>query len=103
MHAIVKDNLAGIIDLCRKHRVAKLEIFGSAAGDNAFDSARSDLDFLVEFGPLEPEAHADAYFALLFALQELFGRGIDLVETPAIRNPYFLRAVNQSRQLVYAA
>jgi hypothetical protein len=35
-------------ELCRKYRVIRLEVFGSAVGDS-FDPDKSDLDFLVEF------------------------------------------------------
>jgi hypothetical protein len=42
-------------DLCRRFHVRRLDVFGSAArGD--FDSARSDIDFLVEFDSSAPEA-----------------------------------------------
>jgi len=37
------------------------------------------------------------------ALQKLFGREVDLVMPGAIRNPYFLEAVNQQRKVLYAA
>jgi len=41
--------------LCRRFHVRRLDVFGSAArGD--FDPVRSDLDFLVEFDPSEPDA-----------------------------------------------
>ena len=43
-----RDELA---DLCRRHHVRTLEVFGSAA-DGTFNPATSDLDFLVEFLPL---------------------------------------------------
>ena len=87
--------------LCRQHKVKTLEVFGSAA-DGAWDPARSDLDFLVEFLPLEPGQHADAYFGLLFGLEDLLHRKIDLVEATAIRNPYFLKSVNKHRTTFYA-
>jgi hypothetical protein len=35
-------------------------------------------------------------------LQKIFGRPVDLVELRAIRNPYFLQAVEQTRTLLYA-
>jgi len=34
---------------------------------------------------------------------DLFGRNVDLVETGAIRNPYFLRAIAKDRVVLYAA
>ncbi len=88
--------------LCRKHGVRRLDLFGSAAA-GAFDPDDSDLDFLVEFDPIAPGSYADAYFGLLEGLEELFGRPVDLVVDTAIRNPYFRRAVEQTRSPLYAA
>jgi len=87
--------------LCRSHHVQRLELFGSAA-DDTFVPGRSDLDFLVEFLPLKGGQHADAYFGLLFGLEDLFKRKIDLVIPSAIRNPYLLKAINEQRKVVYA-
>jgi predicted nucleotidyltransferase len=88
--------------LCKEYSVSRLELFGSAAAGD-FDDQSSDLDFLVEFLPLEPDQAADAYFGLLFDLQTLFGRSIDLVMSTAIKNQYFLQSINQNRELLYAA
>ena len=103
MIGLIQDNRKAIEQLCTRFRVQRLEVFGSALTDEGFDQQSSDLDFLVEFMPLEPGEHADAYFGLLEALQDLFGRDIDLVETKAIRNPYFLESVNRNRKEIYAA
>jgi hypothetical protein len=91
-----------IADLCRRYQVRRLELFGSAAEDR-FDPERSDVDFLVEFEPLADGEHADTYFGLLEALQALFSRHVDLVMVRAIRNPYFLEAIEPTRTLLYAA
>jgi hypothetical protein len=48
-------------ELCRRFHVRRLDLFGSATGDD-FDSERSDLDFLVEFDPRAPGGYADAFF-----------------------------------------
>ena len=88
--------------LCRKHGVRRLDLFGSAAA-GTFDTDDSDLDFLVEFDPISLGSYADAYFGLLEGLEELFGRPVDLVVDTAIRNPYFRRAVEQTRSPLYAA
>ena len=102
MHAVIEAKRAELTELCRRFKVRRLEVFGSAAGED-FDPQRSDLDFLVEFEPLDPGEHADAYFGFLEALQDLFARNIDLVETEAIRNPHFLKGVNENRTPLYAA
>jgi predicted nucleotidyltransferase len=102
MNPLIEANRTQLEQLCRRYSVRRLELFGSAARGESQPEA-SDLDFLVEFEPLPPGEHADAYFGLLFALEGLFHRNIDLVEIPAIRNPYFLRDVNQSRMPLYTA
>lgn len=99
--SIVEDELEAVRKLCAYHRVARLEVFGSAA-DGTFNAASSDLDFLVTFQPLAPSARADAYFGLLAALQDLFEREIDLVEAEAVTNPYFRRSIDASRMVLYA-
>jgi predicted nucleotidyltransferase len=99
---IVGDQLDLIRRLCAHHHVARLELFGSATGDR-FDADASDLDFLVEFLPLAPADRADAYFGLLAALQDVFRRDVDLVEAEAVSNPYFRKAVDRQRMVLYAA
>ena len=103
MIALIEKNQAALEPLCAQYRVRRLELFGSALTDDRFDDADSDLDFLVEFLPLEPGQRADAYFGLLEALETLFQRPVDLVVTQAIKNPYFLQRLDRERELLYAA
>ncbi|MEX2306403.1 MAG: nucleotidyltransferase domain-containing protein [Pirellulales bacterium] len=91
-----------IAEICRRYRVRRLELFGSAVGER-FDPERSDVDFLVEFQPLSDGEHADAYFGLRESLASLLSRPVDLVMIGAIRNPYFLEAIEPTRTLLYAA
>lgn len=91
-----------LADLCRRHGVVRLELFGSAA-TGADDTAHSDLDFLVEFQPLPEGRYADAYFGLLEGLESLFDRPVDLVVTSAIKNRYFRESVDRTKTLLYAA
>jgi predicted nucleotidyltransferase len=103
MIPLIKQHCDDLARLCQQYRVKRLEVFGSALEEKRFDDERSDLDFLVEFLPLQAGEHADAYFGLLEALEHLFGRGVDLVMTQAIKNPYFLEKINQARVSLYAA
>ncbi len=103
MSPLVEEKIDELKQLCEKYSVVCLEIFGSAASDARFDEERSDLDFLVEFQTLEENQYADTYFGLMFALQDLFSRPVDLVMTEAIRNPYFKTSVDRSRKVLYAA
>ena len=103
MHPIVSSKKEELAELCRQFGVACLEVFGSAATDT-FDSGSSDVDFLVEFLPdqdLGPwMAH---YFDFQSALQNCLGCKVDLVMPQAMTNPYFIREVNRTRRLLYAA
>ena len=102
MISAITENREALEALCRRFRVRRLEVFGSATSAE-FDPASSDLDFLVEFEELEPETYADTYFGLLEALSSLFQRKVDLVMPSAVKNPYFLESIERSRTLLYAA
>ena len=102
MTSVVVQSRTEIEALCRRYGVRRLELFGSAAAGQD-RPGESDLDFLVEFSPLPPGGYADAYFDLLQSLEGLFSRKVDLVVASAIRNPYFLQAIERSKTLLYAA
>ena len=98
----IEERRETIEGLCRRFRVRRLELFGSAAA-GVFDPQSSDLDFLVEFDELRPSEYADAYFGLLEELQRLFRRDVDLVVARSVRNPYLIESIQRSRTLLYAA
>lgn len=102
MHPLVREKIETVRELCARHRVARLDVFGSAARDD-FDPEASDLDFLVEFEPMSPAAHADSFFDLLADLERLFERRIDLLERKPIENPYLWQSIERSRQILYEA
>lgn len=66
--------------LMREFGVVDLALFGSAARDEM--SPGSDIDILVDFdGP----ATSRRYFGVLFYLEDLLGRPVDLVTEKALR------------------
>lgn len=103
MIGAVLEHKQEIEELCRRFNVKKLDLFGSAVTEVGFKDGRSDIDFAVEFEPLEAVPHAKAYFGLLAALQDLFARPIDLIEIKAVTNPYLLESINRQRNQIYAA
>ena len=101
MVSLIDENREALIRLCRAYHVKRLDVFGSAAtGD--FDSS-SDIDFIVEFDNEVAPRRFDNYFDLHRALEQLFARQIDLVEPGGLRNPYFIRQVNETRKQIYAS
>jgi len=102
MHPLIEEKREQLDELCRKFKVRRLELFGSAAG-GMFDPQRSDLDFLVEFLDLNPAEYANAFLGLIEALEQLFRRPVDLVVPRSIENKYFRQSIDRNRTLVYAA
>ena len=102
MHPAIAQHRSGISAICQQFRIQRLEVFGSAARSDDFEPASSDADFLVEFAP-DVQPGLDAFYGAKAALEALLGRGVDLVEADAIRNPYVLASINRNRESVYAA
>ncbi|MBQ9864866.1 MAG: nucleotidyltransferase domain-containing protein [Bacteroidales bacterium] len=97
--SIIESNIESICQLCKKHHVDSMSVFGSVLTDR-FD-ANSDVDFLVSFKALPIEEYANNYFQLMLSLSELLGREVDLVEEKAIRNPVFHSNVNRTKVQLY--
>jgi hypothetical protein len=101
VHAIIRKKIPEIALIAERRRVRRLGVFGSATSDR-FDPETSDIDFVVEFKPMAPVEHAEAYFGLAEDLARLFCRKIDLVERSAIRNPIFRESVEETCRDIYA-
>jgi len=98
MIALMKQKKSALAELCQHYRVARLDLFGSAARED-FVQESSDLDFIVAFeSPGEP-----GYAARFLDFADELERPVDLLTEPMIRNPYFREAVEETRQNVYDA
>jgi predicted nucleotidyltransferase len=102
MHPSIAQHRAGISAICQRYQIRRLEVFGSAARDYDFGTEHSDADFLAEFSP-EASADLHRFFGIKSELESLLGRGVDLVEPGAVRNPFVLASINQHREAIYAA
>lgn len=98
----VRSRFVEIRHLCERHHVRRLWLFGSAT-DGGFDPRRSDFDFLVQYAPGHEDTAWDDYWGLREGLESLLGRRVDLVDRDAMRNPYVIRSVEASREIIYAA
>jgi predicted nucleotidyltransferase len=97
----LEQKLPAVVEACQRFGVARLYVFGSSLRDD-FRPGESDIDLLVEFPPDESYARVDAYFGLLDELRALLGN-VDLVMTGAVKNPYIAQAIEDQKQLLYAA
>ena len=103
MDSRIAEKKDGLIALCRRYDVARLEVFGSAARGSDFDPTRSDVDFLVKFQAGSSLSPLRQFFGLADEIKTLLGREIDLVEVTAIQNPYLRAGIERSRELVYGS
>jgi len=88
-----------ITNLCKQYSVKTLYAFGSVLTDRFKED--SDIDLIVAFNDIPVEDYADNYFDFKFSLQDIFNRQVDLLEEQAIKNPYFLKNLNDNKQLIY--
>ncbi|HEX4797353.1 MAG TPA: nucleotidyltransferase domain-containing protein [Humisphaera sp.] len=99
---LIEQHREQLLALCRTYDVRRLDLFGSAVRAD-FNPEDSDLDFVVEFNNFTIHNAADRYFDLLFDLEALFGRKIDLIIESSIRNPYLRKSIEADRVNLYAA
>jgi hypothetical protein len=85
---------------CHKWLVKELSLFGSVVtGDFG---PESDVDVLVTFSSEARWSLMD-WAAMIDDLRTIFGRDVDLVEKPAIRNPFRRRVILESSEVIHAA
>ncbi len=76
---LIELNLQRIIELCRRHKVKTLAVFGSILTDRFNDN--SDIDLLVDFEPIDHEKfdYVGNYFDFRDALERFL--------TSSLRHP----------------
>ena len=101
---IIEQHKNELIELCKKHHVKTLYVFGSALREDFKED--SDIDFSVMFDNemLEnPINFGKNYWAFLANLKKELKRELDLVCEDALKNKYFIKELNSTKQMLYAA
>jgi predicted nucleotidyltransferase len=96
---IVERNIEIISDLCKRHKVRQMFVFGSVL-TNRF-RMNSDIDFIVDFQGVDLYDYADNYFDFKNSLEHLLEREVDLLEDKAIKNPFLRQTIDSSKKLIY--
>jgi predicted nucleotidyltransferase len=84
-----------VIDVCRKHAITSIGVFGSMARGES--TPKSDIDLLVEFGERQ------SLFDVIGVEQELesaLGRKVDLLTKNAV-SPYLRERILGEVQMIY--
>ena len=85
--------------ICRRHRVRRLELFGSRARGEA--GADSDIDFCVSFEELPPSEYARQFFGLLHDLEDAFHTTVDLLTEVSVRKASLKKSLQTDGIIVY--
>ncbi len=99
---LIQNNIQSILAACNRHHVKSLYLIGSATNELKF-SENSDVDFLYRFrkDKISEDEYADNYFDLLFTLEKLLNRKVDLVPEDKLKNPYFIERINNTKIKLY--
>ena len=90
-----------IARLCEKYRVLRLTAFGSAARGDL--DVSSDIDLIAAFASTSEPGYADRYMDFADSLEALFGRKVDLLTPPSIRNSHFIKSISRDAVVIYEA
>ncbi len=96
--------MADIAELCRKHGVKELAVFGSILGDDF--GPESDIDFLVTFENDDAGPWGCKYGDMKDALSAVLKRPVDLVPRRAIersRNWIRRKSILDSAVVIYGS
>ncbi len=99
MNQFLINKLEDIKAAMKLHHVKNAYAFGSVCSKKFNET--SDIDLLVSFKEMNTEEYADNYFALLYQLQEILKRDVDLITDRSLKNPYFIKSINLSKKLIY--
>jgi predicted nucleotidyltransferase len=97
---ILSHNLPDIRQILKQNQVKRAYAFGSVCTEQF--GPDSDIDLLIAFEDgLDPVVYAENYFAIAEAMENLLKRSVDLVTEASVRNPYFIKVMDQTKTPIY--
>ena len=94
-----QDEIAAV---CRQYGIERLFVFGSAIRED-FKPGESDIDLLVEFGPIDVTKKFHVYLDAREAFRRIFNVDVDLVMRGAVKNKVIAKEIDRTKKLIYAA
>lgn len=100
IHPTFKPYIPKVIELFKKHKIKKGYLFGSVLSKKF--NKNSDVDFLVNIEEnLDPIEAGEHLWDLTFALEDLLERKIDLITERSLKNPFFIKEINETKFPIY--
>lgn|GEM_PF-1433441 len=98
-----RDYSEEIANLCRRYNVKYLGLHGSGLSQEDAGFEDAEINFLVEFFPLEPKQYGTCYFSLEKELQDMFSRPVCLCDLTGITLPEILQPLTRHTTDIYKA
>ena len=100
IHPTIQPYLPVVIELLKKHKIKSAYVFGSVLSEKFND--KSDVDFLVNIQEgLDPVEAGGHLWDLQYELSDLLHREIDLLTERSLKNPYFIKELNETKFHIY--
>jgi predicted nucleotidyltransferase len=102
MNFSVDEQQEEIAAACRQYGIERLFVLGSAIRED-FRPGESDIDLLVEFGPIDVTKKFHVYLDAREAFRRIFNADVDLVMRGAVKNKVIAKEIDRTKKLIYAA
>ena len=100
----IQEEISGKINdfnaVCKAHNVKYIYAFGSSI-TTKFDSAKSDIDLLVDIDYSDPVERGEKLISLWDTFENFFNRKVDLLTETSIHNPYLRKSIDSTKILIY--
>lgn len=90
-----------LIEILKKYKVKTAYLFGSVLTDRFNEN--SDIDLLVNYEDFtkDPIERGGNSWNLQFALEDALHREVDLVNEANLKNPYFIKELNETKYQIF--
>ena len=99
MQPLFLEKLPQIRQILHEHRVKSAHAFGSVCTDRFGED--SDIDLLVSFKKIPFGEYAENFWSLEESLKDLLQHEVDIVVEKNLRNPFFIKVMNQTKTTIY--
>jgi len=100
LHQSFIQNLPKVIDTFKKYKIVRAYAFGSVCTDKFND--KSDIDLLISFqNNLDPLEKGQNLWDLEDELELILNRYVDLVTDTSLKNPYFIKELDETKISIY--
>ncbi len=100
IHQSIQPYLPKVVELFKLHKITRAYVFGSVLTERF--NEQSDVDFLVtiqtDLDPVETGGHL---WDLTYELEDLLKRNVDLITERSLKNPYFIKQLNETKVAIY--